>query len=302
MTLRGTLGPLVRRKSLHGPGVAGGEPDDGLPAPVLALSLRQLSSAYSGPCVRLRRASDSVEQDFGFSGGNVDLASILVFLLGTSGFVRTWYDQSGNGNDAAQAVAGNQPPFSLTDAGLAGRPSLTYGDASNRVLTVASTGTVNGIFTSANGGYFSGVMNYTAGGVQAGRIFCKAASIVELFTTGASNTLKVAQAASVSPGSWITSPVLASGGHVFEVAYSSAALANDPTIKVDGTTQGLGTDTNPTGTISSDTGTLSIGNLVAANRGANGNLAELIFWKDLIPTAGQLTTLRANQKAYWGTA
>jgi hypothetical protein len=40
----------------------------------LAVGLRLLKSNYTGFAVRLRRASDNVEADFGFSGNNLDTA------------------------------------------------------------------------------------------------------------------------------------------------------------------------------------------------------------------------------------
>jgi hypothetical protein len=79
------------------------------PGAVAAYSLTLVSSAYSGPCLRVRRASDSEEQDILFVGGAIDIASLETFCSGTDGFVTTWHDQSGNGNHVSQATTGNQP-------------------------------------------------------------------------------------------------------------------------------------------------------------------------------------------------
>ena len=74
-----------------------------------AYSLRQLSSTYSGDAIVVRRASDNTTQSIGFVNNELDTATLESFCSGTDGFVTTWYDQSGNGNDAAQASAASQP-------------------------------------------------------------------------------------------------------------------------------------------------------------------------------------------------
>lgn len=86
---------------------------DGISNVAAAYSLRKLRSAYSGYAVRVRRSSDSAEQDIGFDGsGNFDSSAFSSFVGGGTGYVRTWYDQSGNGRDAGQATTGNQPQIS----------------------------------------------------------------------------------------------------------------------------------------------------------------------------------------------
>jgi len=75
-----------------------------------AYSLRSLSSSTTN-VVKVRRSGDDAELDFTaseVSGGT--LAAWVVAGGGTEdGFVTTWYDQSGNGNNATQATAANQP-------------------------------------------------------------------------------------------------------------------------------------------------------------------------------------------------
>jgi hypothetical protein len=56
-------------------------------------------SAYAGACVRVKRASDSVEQDIGFAvDGWLDFAAYSAFGTGNENVVKR-YDQSGNGFD-----------------------------------------------------------------------------------------------------------------------------------------------------------------------------------------------------------
>lgn len=74
-----------------------------------AYSLRKLSSTYTGNCIRVRRSSDNTEQNIGFVANVLDTASLLTFCGSGSGFVTTWYDQSGNSNNATQSNATYQP-------------------------------------------------------------------------------------------------------------------------------------------------------------------------------------------------
>jgi hypothetical protein len=77
-----------------------------------AYSLRRIGpSGYFGPAIRVRRDSDNTLRDIGFtSDGQLDTVGLLDFVGVTgSGFVQTWYDQSGNGYDATQATTTAQP-------------------------------------------------------------------------------------------------------------------------------------------------------------------------------------------------
>jgi hypothetical protein len=75
-----------------------------------AYSVRLLRTAYSGNCLRVRRDSDNTEQDIGFDGsGDVDSAAIATFCGSANGYLRYFYDQSGNAKDAGQSTALDQP-------------------------------------------------------------------------------------------------------------------------------------------------------------------------------------------------
>lgn len=66
----------------------------------LGLSVRRLSSTYTGFCMRVQRSSDDATQDIGFDGnGDLDTAAILAFCGTDIGTVNIWYDQSGHGYD-----------------------------------------------------------------------------------------------------------------------------------------------------------------------------------------------------------
>ena len=76
-------------------------------------SLRRFTKGEDNNAIRVRRSSDDTEQDIGFdANGDLDTTALLAFV-GTggtdNGFVTTFYDQSGNGNNATNATASEQP-------------------------------------------------------------------------------------------------------------------------------------------------------------------------------------------------
>jgi hypothetical protein len=112
------------------------------PNSAAAYSLRKLRAAYTGSAIRVRR-TDLAESDIGFnSAGNLDTTSLLAFT-GTgaldNGFVTTWYDQSGNGRNATQTNALNQPQIVSSGSVILenGKPSVQF-DGSNDYVSYNS--------------------------------------------------------------------------------------------------------------------------------------------------------------------
>jgi hypothetical protein len=106
-----------------------------------AYSLRRLSSTYSGYAIQVRRSSNNALQDIGFdTDGNLDTASLLTFVGSGSGYIRTWYDQSGNNRDVTQTTNSKQPR--IVNAGaleaLNNAPTVRFLSASSTTLTTTS--------------------------------------------------------------------------------------------------------------------------------------------------------------------
>lgn len=136
---------------------------DSIPALGWAFSTRYVRTAYLGPIVRVRRASDNDERDFTVGGAALATA-IAAYVGGSDGFVSAWYDQSGNNRhltatDPAMqpriAIAGvvqkvNGNPFIAFSGGSGARDLLTgagadlfgAGGASVAMLTAGHTGTL----------------------------------------------------------------------------------------------------------------------------------------------------------------
>ena len=81
-----------------------------------AYSVKRLSINYTGPMVKIRRSTDNVIQDFyadqygnlGTSNNNTGTPYLSWIGAGT-GYVDTWYDQSGSNNHATQSTTSIQP-------------------------------------------------------------------------------------------------------------------------------------------------------------------------------------------------
>lgn len=111
---------------------------DAYPNAAAAYSLRKLRTAYTGSAIRVRRASDNTEQDIGFANNALDTSALTSFCSGTNGFVKTWYDQSGNGRDVTQITAANQPQIVSSGSVITegGKPTIDH--TGSTTLNIAS--------------------------------------------------------------------------------------------------------------------------------------------------------------------
>jgi hypothetical protein len=58
-------------------------------SPIVAYSFWKLNST-STVCLRVRRSNDNAEQDIGFDGNYLDVASMLSFVGANDGFIVQW--------------------------------------------------------------------------------------------------------------------------------------------------------------------------------------------------------------------
>lgn len=119
---------------------------DLVPGAAAAYSLRSLSNSYADPVVTVRRSSDDAEEDF--TAAEVADGTLAAFCGAGDGFVKQWWDQSGNARHASQATTNAQPQ--IVDTGVViledGKPALRF-DNSNDTLVLASTVAFTGEFS-----------------------------------------------------------------------------------------------------------------------------------------------------------
>lgn len=103
-----------------------------------AYSLRYLSSSYTGDVVLVRRSSDNAE--LGFTPTEITDGTLTSFCGVGDGFVKTWYDQSGNGNNATQTTNANQPIIVSSGSlvNVNAKPSIRL-NGSNNYFSIAGT-------------------------------------------------------------------------------------------------------------------------------------------------------------------
>ena len=84
---------------------------DSFPGAQNALSLRLLDKDYTGNCITVRRINGDTS-NIGFTNNYLDTVSLKTFCGTASSdtcWVRRWYDQSGNNNNATQTTNASQP-------------------------------------------------------------------------------------------------------------------------------------------------------------------------------------------------
>lgn len=141
----------------------------------VAYSVRKLKTSYTGAAIRVRRDIDNVEQDIGFTpAGNLDETALTSFVGGANGFITTWYDQSGQNNNATNANAIRQPR--IVQGGVIikvnNKPALEFPVNNLHWLNLATTITpaadnfqffvadrnhLNKIFVALSGSGFNGI-------------------------------------------------------------------------------------------------------------------------------------------------
>ena len=93
-------------------------------------------------------SSDNDAKFFAISEGNdnvnISISDFKVSRIARNGFVETWYDQSGNGEDMTQGTAGSQPSIVINGGQVKdykGNNSIDFVSGSTRVLDKSGTTT-----------------------------------------------------------------------------------------------------------------------------------------------------------------
>jgi len=247
-------------------------PLDGFTQPSAAYGFRKLRSAYAGPGIRLRRASDNAELDInflgftGFTGAPLDVAAAQAHCAATSCFMVTWYDQSGLTRHVTIGPA-QQPAY-----------AANCGDGQPCVRTTAAQIMSGPSVTPAAGpASFSAVARTDAG-----------SAVCTWIKAGA-------QQFGVNGGNWL---LFNGGAHgaaaALTVWHAGSGVINSASsvIRVDATeTAGSIAPVTTSGPI-----------LVAQGDGAQPcSYREAVWWNNYVLTPAERTALQQNQKGHWGT-
>jgi hypothetical protein len=114
---------------------------DTYPGSNSAYSLRRLSNSYTGSLIEVRESNGGALLNIGYGANNeLDVGALQAHVGSGDGFITTWYDQSGNANNAISLVASEQP--TIASGGVIqytnGKPSIYCDDVDDN-LTIAAT-------------------------------------------------------------------------------------------------------------------------------------------------------------------
>ena len=100
---------------------------------VLGLAVGKIKSSYSGACMRIRESGGDTLLDIGFdASGRISEAEFDAHVGANSGYVHTWYDQSGNGNNLTQTTNSKQPQLVFTSQ----KANINYDGSNDRLDSI----------------------------------------------------------------------------------------------------------------------------------------------------------------------
>lgn len=235
-----------------------------------AYSTRKLRSAYAGSAIRIRRSSDNAEQDIGFSGQDLDTSSISSFVGANSAFLSKWYDQSGNADDLVQVTTSKQPR--IVDTGT--------------IETKNSLAVVRGI--SANFTILIGASsaNLAEGTILAALNFSSPFPDYIGLMTG-TNVGAIGVIGNSGGTGYYTSGIF--GSTIAVNGGGNTAVFGGTLQQIDGH-----------GTATSMTAPQLFKDRNDPVRYLDGWIGESVFFATAL-SSGDRTTMRTNQKTYWGT-
>jgi hypothetical protein len=255
------------------------------PNAAAAYSLRKLTRLYTGSAIRVRRSSDNAEQNIGFANNQLDIADLQSFCSGTDGFVTTWYDQSGNGRNATQTTAVNQPQIVSSGSVITenNKPTLQFDGVND--------GFTNNLSGSYSNYYLIGVVNCTSG-----RILSSYFSLtVNNFVSSFASTNYGFFARNASGTNTSLSGATTTNNQVLQIAYLTSSSA------------GLLINNNSPVTSSPSLGSIAIGNGFGVGRDVlstlnfnNGKIQEAIIYltNETSNTSGIQTNINSFYSIY----
>ena len=243
------------------------------PGAAAAYSLRRLSSTYTGSAIQVQRA-DNVggTTDIGFDGyGDLDTAALTTAAAGNDMVVVTWYDQSGNSNNATQPSSLSRPKIYDGQDGVVtenGKPAVDFLSGS---YTALKTG---GNITNSSTLSFYSVFQMAAAAWQA----------ISAISTDYSfrNEIKISNGRLyniVGTGSQLNGPLISLGQQTLAYAKLDSSSGE---LAINGNTATTGTNTSVQSVTNAS---LAIGSRAhTGGESFTGTIQEVIYWVGTPPT------------------
>jgi len=260
------------------------------PGAAAAYSVRQVNANYLGPIIRIDNGYTEIDI-YPLPNGDLDTATIIqhakVNTITEAAGVSVWYDQSGNGNDAVQAVNANQPL--ICDNGVVfyenGKPAVDF-DGSNDTLTISNDSLHRNVgyshLYSVNASDVTGVVQTYYFAATGDNSNSKSRINLAILNTNEANiggrrldTDSGASVASTATLSANTQYLRAS-----EFSFASSDLHQYLNGNLDGTSTSFQTDgnTSDTDSLNSAGANITIGTLGGTANKYNGTIQELVIY------------------------
>jgi hypothetical protein len=280
--------------------------DSQLPGPVY--STRRVLTSYTGPLLRVHRASDSTEMDIGTAVGtdNLDTTTLQSFCGSSTLTVPVWYDQTYHHWDALQATVSKQPIIcssgTIQTSGTNTKPALKFDGA--RWMTEAnfwyfgiSAGSCAVGSISASSPAYAAISGWFVPGASSYNSLSSASAMIR------NDTIQGAYATINNVNTWPTDTGPAN--ITYDVSSSICMAADSKNLRqwVDSATA------TPAQYKAAEAGydrqRFQFNNFGVGTDGAHpqdliGTVSELFFFPYAIGDE-EAAVIRANQKAYFGT-
>ena len=236
--------------------------------------LRAYSAATRGTnCVELRRDSDHTAQPFvTLSDGKLDVGSITTFKGAANLYIRTLYDQSGNGRHLTQTTNSNQPRFNLADLGAL--PTIGGVGIDDDIMLTAAL-TLPQPFTASVVAYYDGEAGIYAYAGETGSL------AVRIGRRGGTAILDCGSE---------QSQTISNGWH----SVHSVANGASSDICIDGTSNTKNVGTNGFSSIATAFMSDAVGVAYWGQR-----TTEFGYWPTASWSSGDKSALSSNQHTYW---
>jgi len=201
-------------------------------------------------------------------------------------------DRTGNKNIITQEILTDQP--SLVSKAINNKAMLGYNNSLYNLLLTQNS-TINGLFE--NGGTLACVVRAKGyGATNNGRIIDCGEYL--FFLPGATNLINFTKFASVS--SYVfTYPFSLNTNYIILLTYDQRSPSTPPGFYINSTTSLTPTSTAGSGTATNNYTDYYIGNRAAKNRGWNGFIGNMMFWKKVL-TQKQIQSVMKNLGNIYG--
>lgn len=265
MWRRNIYGALRQR----GVATAAGSLDSYLSGLWCACGITQIVGGYTGPAIRVRRNSDNAEEDIYLTGSGVlDTAALAAFAGSIDTHVKTFYDQTGQGNHFSHATTTRQPRIS---AGGVYDGFLRFDGGNDCLQSVNASGTPSTMSAFIKGALR--VSNVTQIILEQNAVFPAAAKNLFLYySTGSIGDGKTNLAWSEGAGNYVENfylPFLADNVHGAVIDRSQTTASLEARLYVSGTGEVAYVSTTPTGSNPTGNFTAETWNFGARNGGAS---------------------------------